>query len=45
MARDDVEELTTLFEATRYGNVDVSEEREQRALAALRRIEREYTEK
>lgn len=44
MAHDDVDELTTLFEATRYGNVDASEEREQRAVAALRRIEREYTE-
>jgi hypothetical protein len=42
MARDDVDELTELFEATRYGGIDASEEREQRALAALRRIEREY---
>lgn len=44
MARDDVNELTELFEATRYGNIDASEERERRALAVLRRIEREYTE-
>lgn len=42
MARDDVDELTELFEATRYGGIDASEEREQRALAALRRIEQEY---
>lgn len=45
MARDDVDELTELFEATRYGNIDASEERERRALATLRRIEREYAEK
>lgn len=44
MARDDVDELTELFEATRYGGIDASEEREQRALAALRRIEQEYAE-
>jgi hypothetical protein len=43
MARKDVNELTELFEATRYGGIDASEERERRALAALRRIEREYT--
>jgi hypothetical protein len=42
MARDDVDELTELFEATRYGGIDASDEREQRAIAALRRIEREY---
>lgn len=45
MARDDVDELTELFEATRYGDIDASEERERRALATLRRIEREYAEK
>lgn len=42
MAREDVDELTRLFEATRYGDEAVTERREQRALAALRRIEREY---
>lgn len=44
MRRDDVDELTKLFEATRYGGIDASEEREQRAVAALRRIEQEYAE-
>jgi hypothetical protein len=44
MARDDVDELTELFEGTRYGGIDASDERERRALAALRRIEREYAE-
>ncbi|MFC6836738.1 DUF4129 domain-containing protein [Halomarina ordinaria] len=42
MAREDVAELTTLFEVTRYGGAEVDATREERALAALRRIEREY---
>ncbi|KPN30015.1 hypothetical protein SY89_00736 [Halolamina pelagica] len=44
MAPDDVNELTDLFEAVRYGDQDVTEEREQRATAALRRIEESYAE-
>ncbi|WP_115865420.1 DUF4129 domain-containing protein [Halorussus litoreus] len=44
MAREDVEELTSLFEAVRYGGESATEERERRALDALRRIEREYAE-
>lgn len=42
MARDDVAELTDLFEAVRYGGADATAEREERALAALRRIESTY---
>lgn len=42
MAREDVEELTTLFEAVRYGAAPPTEEREARAVAALRRIEDTY---
>jgi hypothetical protein len=42
MAREDVEELTSLFEAVRYGGESPTEERENRAVEALRRIEREY---
>nr|WP_282594522.1 DUF4129 domain-containing protein [Halomarina salina] len=42
MSRDDVGELTRLFERTRYGGVAVDEGREQRATTALRRIERTY---
>lgn len=42
MSREDVEELTRLFEATRYGDKAATETREQRAHTALRRIEREY---
>ena len=44
MAPDDVRELTELFEAVRYGTDDATEEREERALAALRRIETAYAE-
>mgnify|MGYP000651501881 CR=1 FL=1 len=40
--RDRVAELTELFEAVRYGDRPVTEEREQRAVAALREIEREH---
>lgn len=42
MARADVEALTGLFEAVRYGDEPVTDEREERALAALRRIEEGY---
>lgn len=42
MSRDDVAELTSLFEAVRYGGESPTEERERRAVEALRRIEREY---
>jgi len=44
MAREDVEELTALFEEVRYGGEAPTEERESRAVEALRRIEREYAE-
>ncbi len=37
-AREDVERLTALFQAVRYGNLPVTEEREQEAMATLRRI-------
>jgi len=40
--RDDVRELTGLFEAVRYGGFEATDERERRAVEALRRIEREY---
>ncbi|MFB6118157.1 DUF4129 domain-containing protein [Halosegnis sp.] len=43
MASDDVEALTTLFAEIRYGPGEPTAEREQRALARLRRIERRYT--
>lgn len=42
MDRDDVAELTSLFEAVRYGGESPTEEHERRAIEALRRIEREY---
>jgi hypothetical protein len=38
----DVRKLTALFEEVRYGTADATSERERRALAALRRIERRY---
>ena len=44
MARDDVDELTDLFEAVRYGGADATADREQRAVDALRRIESTYAE-
>ncbi|WP_137283736.1 DUF4129 domain-containing protein [Halorussus salinisoli] len=40
--RDDVAELTSLFEEVRYGGESPTEDRERRAVEALRRIEREY---
>lgn len=42
MDRDDVMELTELFDEVRYGNIDASSEREERAVAVLRRIESAY---
>jgi hypothetical protein len=42
MESADVSELTELFEAVRYGDAPPTEEREQRAVAALRRIEAEH---
>ena len=42
MDREDVEELTGLFEVVRYGGATPTEERERRAVEALRRIESEY---
>lgn len=42
MAADDVRELTSLFEAVRYGEAAPTAERESRAVSALRRIETEY---
>ena len=44
MDREDVTELTGLFEAVRYGGLDADEERERRAVAALRSIERTYAD-
>lgn len=41
---DDVEELTGLFEEVRYGAAEATAERERRAVDALRRIERHYSE-
>ncbi|WP_135828538.1 DUF4129 domain-containing protein [Halorussus halobius] len=41
--REDVDELTSLFEAVRYGGESPTDERERRAVEALRRIEREYS--
>ncbi len=43
LERQDVEELTDLFEEVRYGTARPTEERETRALEALRRIERTYS--
>lgn len=42
IAQNDVEELTDLFEEVRYGTVTPTEQRENRALEALRRIEQTY---
>ena len=42
LAPEDVEVLTSLFETVRYGDLPVTEERRQRAEAALRRIESTY---
>lgn len=42
MEPEDVAELRRLFEEVRYGEQKPSEDRERRAMAALRRVEREY---
>ncbi|MFC7072116.1 DUF4129 domain-containing protein [Halovenus rubra] len=39
---DDVQELTELFETTRYGTTSITSDHEKRAEDALRRIEREH---
>jgi hypothetical protein len=44
MSSDDVDELTRLFEEVRYGGEDVTSEREERAVSALRRIEGAYAD-
>lgn len=44
LAREDVDELTRLFEDTRYGHAETTEEMETRAVSVLRRIEDEYAE-
>ena len=44
MDRTDVTELTELFEAVRYGGLDPDEDRERRAVDALRNIERTYAD-
>ncbi len=44
MEPDDVDELTNVFEEVRYGGYDASEEHEQRAIDALRRIEHAYAD-
>jgi hypothetical protein len=43
LAPEDVTALTDLFEAVRYGDAEVTEEREERAVEALRNIETGYT--
>lgn len=42
--RDDAEALTALFEEVRYGGAAPTEDRERRAVAALRRIEAAYAD-
>jgi hypothetical protein len=44
VSRDDVDELTELFEQVRYGGYDPDAERESRAVDALRRIETQYVD-
>ncbi len=44
MDRDDVDDLTTLFEEVRYGGFEATPERERRAVDALRSIERAYAD-
>ena len=44
MAPDDVRELTRLFERVRYGGESATADREERAVAVLRRIESTYGE-
>jgi multisubunit Na+/H+ antiporter MnhC subunit len=42
LEREDVDELTRLFEDVRYGDVETTAEMEERAVSVLRRIETEY---
>jgi hypothetical protein len=42
MAREDVDHLTTLFAAVRYGGAEPTPERERAAVETLRRIEATY---
>ncbi|WP_121821961.1 DUF4129 domain-containing protein [Halostella salina] len=44
MSEGEVGELTRLFEEVRYGGATPTEDRERRAVAALRRIEDEYAD-
>ncbi len=44
MDRDDVGDLTTLFEEVRYGGFEATPERERRAVDALRNIEDTYAD-
>ena len=44
MAREDVDALTGVFEAVRYGAAEPTETREREAVDALRRIERAYAD-
>jgi hypothetical protein len=44
MAHEDVDELTGLFEAVRYGGRDPDTDRERRAVDALRNIQRTYAD-
>jgi hypothetical protein len=44
LGREDVDELTRLFEDVRYGDREPSGEYEERAVAVFRRIERRYAE-
>jgi len=44
VSRTDVDELTELFEEVRYGGYAPDEDRERRAVDALRRIEEQYSD-
>lgn len=44
MSRDDVTDLTEVFETVRYGGEDATADREQRAIDALRGIEATYAD-
>ncbi|TYT62454.1 DUF4129 domain-containing protein [Natrialba swarupiae] len=44
LAREDVDQLTSLFEDVRYGHAETTDEMESRAIAVLRRIEDEYAD-
>ncbi|MFT4891933.1 MAG: hypothetical protein ACI9YT_002870 [Halobacteriales archaeon] len=45
MAQEDVDRLTELFEAVRYGGRAPTEERERTAIETLRRIENQYADR